>query len=495
MSLPPLATDLPLGRSVTDGLRDRILRGGLPPGSRLPSSRRLAADLGVSRNTVLAAYEALKAEGYLVARTGSGHYVALDLPLPPSPESLDAAPDPLGEASHRLSQWGTRALARQILRVRGNSTFRHDFLYGLSLTEPFPHGAWKRAVRAVLDARRRDQSLLRYQGPEGSPALRAAVTQWLMDNRGIAPDHRDLLITNGSQQGIELTLRLLVDPGERVAVEDPGYGGFREVLAALGAEAVPLPVDEQGPRVEALASMNPPVRGVCVTPSHQFPTGAVMTLSRRMEVLRWAKDNDAWILEDDYDSEFRYGDRPLPALAAADLEGRVIYLAGFSKALFPSLRLGFVSAPRNLFPAFSRAREVVDRHGPGLEQEALALWMADGTFARHLRRVRTLQARRRAILVSALEAAFGDHVRITGAEAGIHLMAWFPELVREDMITWSRRAAQRSVRALPLGSQCMGPDPRAAFILGYAGITEEAIPSGIQVLAEESPFPFRPEKP
>jgi GntR family transcriptional regulator/MocR family aminotransferase len=344
-----------------------------------------------------------------------------------------------------------------------------------------------------LDDRRRRPDLLRYQQPEGSPALRTAVAQWLRDHRGIAPEGREVLITNGSQQGIELALRLLVDPGERVAVEDPGYGGFREVLDALGAEVAPLPVDDQGPRIDLLPDLDPAVRGICVTPSHQFPTGVVLSLSRRMDLLRWARETNAWILEDDYDSEFRYGDRPLPALAGADLEGRVIYLAGFSKALFPALRLGFVSAPRSLFPAFVRAREVVDRHGPGLEQEALARWMADGAFGRHLRRIRTLQAARREALVTALKDQFGARIRITGAEAGIHLVAWFPEHDKGSMALWSERAEGQGVRALPIGRHFATANPPAGFILGYAGIDREDIGEGIRLLASvEPPLPASP---
>ncbi|MCF8480128.1 MAG: PLP-dependent aminotransferase family protein [Rhodospirillum sp.] len=505
MSLPPLPKDLPLARSVADGLRERILRGLLTPGTRLPSSRRLAGDLGLSRTTALTAYESLKAEGYVTSRTGSGHFVAEDLPhllphplpLPsvvtPETEISSTGKDPRGEASLRLSNWGTRAVAHAALRLpagqAGQPRARYDFLFGLSLTDAFPHAAWKRAIKAVLDARWRRPDLLRYQPPEGASTLRTAVAQWLRDHRGITPEGRDVLITNGSQQGIELALRLLVNPGERVAVEDPGYGGFREVLGALGAEAVPLPVDDQGPRVDLLPGLDPPIRGVCVTPSHQFPTGVVLSLSRRMDLLRWARETNSWILEDDYDSEFRYGDRPLPALAGADLEGRVIYLAGFSKALFPSLRLGFVSAPQSLFPAFIRAREVVDRHGPGLEQEALALWMSDGTFGRHLRRVRTLQAARREILVTALRESFGNRIRITGAEAGIHLVAWFPEHDQASMALWSERARSKDVRALPLGHQFVTPDPPAGFILGYAGIEREDIAEGIRQLASVEPPP------
>ncbi|WP_200290259.1 MocR-like pyridoxine biosynthesis transcription factor PdxR, partial [Rhodospirillum rubrum] len=387
-----------------------------------------------------------------------------------------------------LSQWGRRVMSAEPQPAIA-APRRYDFLYGTSNTTLFPHKDWRRAILGVLDRRRCEPAQLLYQDATGSPALRRAVADWLRLHRGIDPGKRGVVITNGSQQGIDLATRLLVDPGAVVAVEEPGYQGFHEILSALGARLLPIAVDEQGLRVDHLEALSREgaVAGVCVTPSHQFPTGAVLSPARRMALLAWAKAEGAWVIEDDYDSEFRYGARPLAALAAGDDEGRVIHLASFSKALFPALRLGMASVPAGLLGPFGAARRLSDRHGPALEQDALARWMEDGTFARHLRRVRTRQAERRAVLVDALTRHFAEMVRIGGASAGLHLVAWFPGFDAAAMAAWADRAAVLGIGVHPITRHYQGP-AAAAFVLGYAGIAVDDIPAGISLLKACAPL-------
>ena len=348
----------PLNRQVDRGLRRAILEGRLAPGERLASSRSLAREAGISRNTVLHAYQQLVAEGYAVVRRGAGTFVTTELPDAALPERRSSSSRPRSGKSIRgseLSDYGarlTRAAPRGVSWSPRRARLPYDFRYGEPAYTDLPYASWSRAVaRRVRTATRRD---LDYGPPAGAPELREALARYLRKSRGVACEPEQVIAVNGSQQAIDLAVRLLVSPGDGAVIEDPHYPGHRLVLEAAGAEVYAIPVDRDGLRVDRLPGSG--VSLACVTPSHQFPTGAVMPLSRRLELLAWARATGAWLLEDDYDSEFRYDGRPVESLQGLDRDSRVIYSGTVSKVLFPSLRIGYLVAPRPLVEAFLAAK-------------------------------------------------------------------------------------------------------------------------------------------
>ncbi len=494
--------DGPLHLRLAEALRRQVLQGLMTPGTALPATRRLARDLGCARNTVIAAYDQLKAEGYVEARGGSAHRIAAALPPPQdagSPASPVAAPLPAEETpgtvpaaaplAAPLSTYGRRLSGGGLggplsLPAGPGRALRIDFRYGHPDLEAFPAAAWRRCVLAALDRGRRGPDRLGYQDPAGDPALRGILADHLRRTRGIDPRSREVIIVNGSQQGLDLALRVIADPGDRVAAEDPAYNGLAGSLEAQGYHLLPVPVDDQGLDPALLPAAD--VRLVCVTPSHQFPTGVVTPLRRRLDLLAWARAAGAWVLEDDYDREFRYSGPPVMALAGADQDGRVIHVGGFSKALFPSLRLGFLSVPAPLFPLLRDARRLADRHGPALEQRALALFFECGAFDRLLRRRRGQYAARRQALVDALAATFGNRVAVTGDQAGTHLVAWFPGLSVAAMEAWATRARDAGIGVQTVAPFFRGP-PRSGMLLGFAGLSPDALTEGVGALATLAP--------
>jgi GntR family transcriptional regulator / MocR family aminotransferase len=378
----------PLNQRLYRGLRQSILEGRLPPGTRLPSSRSLSIDLGLSRNVVLMAFDKLLDEGYVEARVGSGTYVSMTLPdaamAPWRPRVREVASSP----PPRLSAHARRVLALAPLPAPTaplRSGLRYEFRYGLPAIADFPADAWSRVV--ARRARGLRITSLRYGRARGCQPLREAIAQYVTRARGVVASPDQVMVVNGSQQALDLVSRLLLDPGDRVVVEEPCYQGARHVFLAARARLSPVPVDDAGLDVARLPRRGS-IRLAYVTPSHQFPLGGLMPLGRRLELLRWAEDTGAHVLEDDYDSEFRYEGKPVEAVQSLDRSGRVLYAGTFSKVLCPSLRLGYLIVPTSMMPALAALKFLADMHTPTFEQEVLADFIVEGHFERHLRRSR-----------------------------------------------------------------------------------------------------------
>ena len=462
---------VPLHRQIYDEWRKGILSGRFVPGDRMPSTRDLAVSLGVSRVTVTQAYEQLAAEGYLESRRGSGTFVSRDLP--------DVAP--AGATSHgrRRGARGAVRLSRFVGRL-GPVPARPPVPPGvLDLSaagpdlEAFPAAVWARLVRRHL---RRPVGARWREGVEGAGfgPLREAVARYLRQSRAVVCDASQVVIVSGSQQALDLCARVLVDPGDDVVVEEPGYPGARHLFAAAGARLRPVAVDDDGVRV---ADLPPRSRLAYVTPSHQFPLGAALSLARRLDLLSWARTSGGVVIEDDYDSEFRYGAAPLPALQGLDDGGRVVYVGTFSNAMFPGLRLGYVVPPPSLVEPFTRAKHFADHQTPVLEQAALADFIAEGHLEQHIRRMRRRYLARRVALLEALRHHFAGRVATVGDAAGLHVVARF------EVSGMARRARDAGVRLADTRAYYLGTAPPDEFMLRFSAMGERALREAVRRLA------------
>ncbi|NOV22123.1 PLP-dependent aminotransferase family protein [Cupriavidus necator] len=468
------------GRRIYDLMRAQIADGTLPPGAPAPSTRSLAAEQGVSRTTVTAAYEQLAAEGFLVTARGRAARIASPL----------AAPTPARPAVARraravpvLSQFGRR-VAGLALPPPPPEPVRFDFLYGAVAWRDFPALAWRRAWQAEL---LRQQDNLCYAAPEGEASLRRALQGYLRRARGLACEAEQIVVVHGSQQAIDLCARLLLDDGDGFVFEDPGYLMARRCFEATGARCLPVPVDGHGMDTASLPA-DKRVRLAYVTPSHQFPLGGVLPIGRRQALLQWARRHDAWIVEDDYDGEFRYGQRPIDTLRAIDADGRVIYVGTFSKALSPQLRLGYLVLPPELVPVFRQAKRLADRHAPVLEQRVLAALIDSGAYERHVRRMRREHERRRAALLDGIARHLPGDAEVSGTAAGLHVVLWLPSLRPQDepaLVAAARRhgAGVYPVSALYATPHRAGRRRAAGLVLGYASLSVAQIEQGVRVLA------------
>ena len=452
-------------------LRGAIDAGTFAPGARLPASREHARVLGVSRNTVLWALERLRAEGYVVARVGDGSYVS---------ERTPAAPRAArgGVTSHQLLSQRGRLIAETGLRWNPSATKPLPFRIGQPALDQFPFALWQRLERQTTNATR--IACAGYHDPAGHPPLRAAIAQWLLVSRGIRCDAAQVVITAGSQQALDLISRLLLDPGDEVLVEDPGYPGIRANLLAHGVLARPVPVDDEGLCIAHGAARWPQARLAVVTPTHQFPLGVRMSLARRSALLDWARTQRAWIVEDDYDGEFQYGTQRIPALCSMAHDARVLYVGTFSKSLGAGLRQGFVVLPDALVDAFARARALSDRHSPGATQDVLARFIADGHLLRHLRRMRELYRARQASLIHALARASHGALTLAPSLQGMHLAHEVG--ARVDDLRLSDRAGEAGVQLAPISRYCIEAT-RRGWLFGYAGYDEAALGRAARVLA------------
>lgn len=489
---------LSLQQQLYTRLRDDILAGRLRPGERLPPSRTLAGQLAVSRTTVVLVYDQLVAEGYAEARQGAGTFVSRQLPdealmatrrphLVPPPSDADAdRSEPPGVDG--LSVWGER-MADVHRRVWGEDgrvaeryeTLPFDFRPGRPDWDTFPRQVWGRLTSRQV--RERSEELASYGDPAGYRPLREAIASHLGQTRGVRCTAEQVVVVNGSQQGADLLIRLFLNPGDHAALEDPGYAGAALTLQAHGMTVGPVPVDDDGLDVSALPApddLRAP-RLVYVTPSHQFPTGATLSLPRRLRLLEWAARRGALIVEDDYDSDFRYSGRPLESLQGLDTHGVVAYVGSFSKALFPPLRVGFVVLPPRLVQPFVAAKWLADRQTATLDQQVLSDFIGEGHFERHLRRMRRLYQARRDALLAALRARFGDAVAAGGDGAGLHLVAWLPP--DADASALSAEAATMGVAAPSLDPYYLGASRRPGLMLGFAALDETRIAEGVRLLA------------
>src|SRR5947208_5915580 len=431
----------PLHKQLYHELRSSILNGRLSAGQRIPSTRALAKSLGLSRATVTQSYEQLTSEGYLQTVVGSGTSVSKQLPdellqAAPVKASRQATPKPNGKV--KLSGYGVRLA--NFAREPEEPNLLFNFKYCRPAVDHFPLQEWRRLL--LRHCRAGEHEMLDYaDGGKGYKPLREALARYLGRARAVYCGAEQIIIVNGSQQALQLSAQVLVDRGDLVALEEPGYLGARHAFLSHGARLHPVAVDEAGIRLESLPDTQ--ARLLYVTPSHQFPTGAVLSLPRRLELLAWAEKTGTLILEDDYDSEFRYGGRPIPSLQGLAQRESVLYAGTFSKVLFPSLRIGYLVVPRALADAFERAKWLMDRHTPTLEQGALTDFINEGHLERHLRRMRTLYDRRRQKLVAALHAQFGARVSIMGENSGMHLMIQLRSPWSNEEVI--RRAAEAGV--------------------------------------------------
>lgn len=482
--------DDPLYLQTYRAIRRQILEGRLAPGDRLPSSRGLAKENAISRNVVLLAYDQLVAEGYAESRVGAGTYVASPLPeallhapdTAPAPRAPGAGGIAPADRGIRLSRLGRRLLDYDVDWVwtegdRGPRP-RFDFRYGMATPDDASLAAWRRVLsRHVADPP------LGYGNPLGEMRLREALAAHASRSRGVVCEPDQIIVVSGSQQALDLVARVLLDAGDRIVMEEPCYTGARDVFAAAGAELVPVRVDDDGLDLAAAPLAADTARLAYVTPSHQFPTGAVMPLARRLQLLEWARRTGACIIEDDYDSEYRYEGRPIEAIQALDPEGRTLYIGTLSKVLFPALRLGFLVVPSPLAHPFAAAKWLCDRHTPTLAQLALADFISEGHFDRHLRRMRTRHAARRRALIAALEVELGDAVRVHGTNAGIHVVVWLPDVSAAQTPELIRRARERDVGLYGVAGFYAMPRPNAGLLFGYGQVDEASIAVGVRRFA------------
>ncbi len=464
----------PLIRQLYQDMRRVILSGAAAPGSRLPATRDLAARLGISRTSVVGVYEQLLAEGYAEGRVGAGTFVSREMVEPP------AQPRPLAAASPPPN-------ATQPTPASRYASLKPDYAQFASL--PFNTGrcsvdertlkVWRKLTAAQL--RTADPRWLGYSDPCGSPRLREAVARYLRASRGVHCDPSQIMILSGVQQAIDLVMKVLIEPGDAVWIEDPIYPALYAALQAAQAQIVPVPVDTNGIIVSAGIAASPVARAVYVTPSHQSPSGVVLSMARRLELLAWARDARSWVIEDDYDSEFRYAGRPLASLQGIDRGERVIYLGTFSKVIFPGLRLGYAVLPAELLDAMTAARFLTDRHAPGLTENVVTEFIEQGHFSVHLRRMCAQYRIARDTLMSAVQTKLGAYLDVAAPDQGMHLTAHLrPGL---DDIAVARAAAGRGVVVRPLSQFYLAAPPVPGLMLGFTGYDITALDAGVDRLA------------
>jgi GntR family transcriptional regulator/MocR family aminotransferase len=470
---------VPLYKQLYERLRGAILAGQLPRGARLPSTRALAAELGVSRSTTALAYELLLLEGYLESRVGRGTTVSRTIPAVLVNGSATRTPaEAAGVANPHLASH-VRPL-RDVPNLEFvEETAGGPFRGGQPALDLFPYDLWARLI--ARRARRSMSEYAYYQSAAGFLPLREAIAAHIGISRGVRCTAEQIIVTTGTQGALDLAMRTLIDPGEAAWLENPGYFGAHGALVLRGARPIPVPVDRHGLDVDAGRRRCPHARLAVTSPSHQYPTGVTMSLGRRLELLEWADEVGAWILEDDYDSEFRFSGRPLEALQALDRSNRVVYIGTFSKVFFPSLRLGYLVAPPALVEPLLTTRRFVDVHVPILEQLALADFIHEGHFARHLRRMLQHYARRRDLLRRELRTHLGGLLDVFVPEAGMQLVGWLPPGI--DDVRAATLADEVGVMVLPLSRAGLEPLPRGGLLFGFAGTDEEGIRNGVRTLA------------
>ncbi|BAZ45726.1 GntR family transcriptional regulator [Chondrocystis sp. NIES-4102] len=469
-------SSIPLHRQLYAELRQLILGGKILPKQKIPSTRSLSQSLNISRTTVTQCYEQLISEGYLQTIIGSGTFVSAELPdnllkLEPITNNLKTASLPLN-----LSNYGKNLTKLNIPGINElNSPI--SFRYGSPALEQFPIKVWRKLFARHCN----NINLLGYSTDLlGHQPLRQAICNYLKTVRAINCHPGQILITNGSGQGLDLITRLLISPGQAIALENPGYLAARRIFQMQQAHLLPIPVDQSGLIISKLFTLPKP-KLVYITPSHQFPTGAVLSLTRRLELLNWAQQTETVIIEDDYDSEFRYSSRPIPALQGLDRHNVVIYLGTFSKIMFPSLRIGYLVLPETLIRVFASARWLADRHTPALEQQMLTDFIIEGHLERHIRKMRHLYDRRRQTLVQALIKYFGTRVTIFGENAGIHLMVKIDSSLTDQEIITS--AAKLDIDLVSTKIYYLEAETKGEFLFGYSELTEVQIEEGIYKLA------------
>src|SRR5580658_5768477 len=468
-------TRKPLHRQIYDAYRAAIVDGSLRRGQRIPSTRVLASELGVSRFPVLNAYAQLLAEGYFESRVGAGTVVSSSLPdlltssaatgtrlaptrSGPRPVARRASKLPRAEGSPWLQGWGA-------------------FCVGQVAFDQFPLPLWSNLV--ARRCKNMDFRSFHYGELMGSQALRETIASYLRTARSLHCEAEQVMVVSGSQQALEISARVLFDPGSPVWIEEPGYRLAREAFALTGCRVVPVPVDQEGLDVASGIKRCPRARAAFVTPSHQFPLGVTMSASRRFQLLDWAQNTGSWIIEDDYDSEYRYESSPIASLQGLDANARVIYIGTFSKVLFPSLRLGYIVIPPDLIERFLAVRLAMDIGPPHFFQAVLADFIREGHFSRHIRRMRLLYSERRKILIDCIREELGFGADVTGGEAGMHLSVTLKGIRDAEV---AERASRQNLWLVPLSSSYIGKPSRHGFILGFGSTEADDIPNAVRKL-------------
>ena len=493
----PLDGEGALYEQIYRAIREAILGGRVRGGTRLPTTRALAAELGVSRNTVIAAFEPLQAEGYVASRVGAGTFVVpqvgsqvasgrsviVERGAPATESDAEEGP-PL-----KLSRYGqglaTNTPRRLYDAFLERTPLAQDFRPCVPDVERLPYEDWRRHLART--AHHLPNSGFEYADPAGVEGLRVEIADYLARARGVLCDADQIVVVGGVAQALDLAARLFVDPGDAVLVEDPHYLGARRTFEAAGAEIVGAPVDQEGMDPRRVSSSDRKrCRMAYVTPSHQFPTGVILSLARRQALLNWAEEANAYILEDDYDSEFRYAGRAIPSLKSLDERGRVLYVGTFSKTLLPALRIAYLVLPKNLVELFRSAKWLSDWAAPSFEQHALARFLGSGDFERHLRRARTLYARSRVALIEALAANFDrDALTYHDSQAGLHLLVRFRGIPRDCQGEVVRCAEALGIGVYPAAPCYLDPacQSELELVLGFARLEPEMIRVGIEQLA------------
>ncbi|WP_288841681.1 PLP-dependent aminotransferase family protein [uncultured Deefgea sp.] len=456
--------DLALYEQLSRTLRKAILAGHLPLGSKVPASRVLAADLAISRSTVELAFSQLEAEGYLHRQVGVGSFVAIAAqPKPARPRKTAAG----------LSQRGKMMVEAGTCRD-ATSPFT-AFTAGQPDPAAFPRELWGKMTQQRW--KKDGERLMRYGDSQGLPELREAIAGYLAQSRGVVCDAAQILVLTSSQQALQLIAQLLIDPNDSVWLEEPGYLGARNALLSAGAKIIPAPVDHDGLNTELSSTLSPP-KLIYTTPSHQYPLGVTMSLPRRMALLEQAAQHNAWIIEDDYDSEFSYEQRPLPALQGLDQQGRVIYIGTFSKVLFPSLRIAYLVLPPDLIPAFVNARAAFDGHTPQLAQAVTADFMHQGHFASHIRQMRVLYRSRRDLLLTALQPLSGL-IQTVNVNGGLQFAV---EVDHHREPQWTAAGQAQGLALRSLSQFYLGERKKSGWLLGYASLSNIQINSAVDTL-------------
>lgn len=465
----------PLHRQIYDAYRAVIVGGMLRPGQRVPSTRGLAAELGISRIPVLSAYAQLLAEGYFESRVGAGTAVSVSLPdqavLPPSRDLYTPArPRTLGPiAKHSLLPISMETVPWR----RGWGAFcvgQIDF-------DQFPFSVWNSLV--TRHCRSMSTKYLDYGSPMGLKELRSTIATYLRTSRGVRCEDDQIMIVSGSQHALDICARALLEPGSRVWMEEPGYRFAHNVFALNRCRVVPVPVDREGLNVAAGIKQCRDARAVLVTPSHQYPLGFTMSASRRMQLLDWAEQSQSWILEDDYDSDYRYENMPISSLQGLDRNARVVYVGTFSKVLFPSLRLGYLVIPTELVERFQAVRLAMDIGPATFPQSVLCDFIREGHFSRHIRRMRSLYRERRNLLLGSLRTTFGAKLEVTGEQAGMHVSVMLNEINDHQIV---KSAARMGLWLVPLSSSYAGKVRRQGFILGFGSTRCEEMAVAVRKL-------------
>ena len=473
LQAPPPGT--PLYRWFYDELRAAILAGRLPSGARLPATRDLARQYGLSRPTIVTAFEQLRSEGYVEGRVGSGTYVSQTLP-----DALLHAPRAKSTARAPVRHITFSAYARRLPRFT-RAEFRpvRAFRANYPALDAFPTSLWAQVAARRL--RRASVQLLGGGESLGYRPLREAVAEYLNTSRGVKCSADQVLIISGVQQALDRAAHLLLNPGDPVWIEEPGYPGAAQAFQAIGAKVCRVPVDPEGLNLEDGRRRWDSPRLVYVTPAHQFPLGMTMSLARRLSLLAWARRAGTVIFEDDYDSEYRYSGRPIPALQGLDPAGVVIFAGSFSDALFPGLRLGYMVVPPTMVDLFAAAESVSTHHPPLIDQAVLCDFISEGHFARHVRRMRELYAERLGVLLEAARQHLAGLLEIPPIEAGLRTVAWLKGRTNAERA--ARLAAEYDVDVTPLSRYAYGRSKPNGLVLGFAAVDEQEIRRGVERLA------------